>query len=363
MGWTKVDFLTTGDSYYETVVAEIAKAQTSILMEAYIFRADALGKEIIAALAAARARQVRVFLRLDGAGSREEIGVLSKLCEEADIELEVFHPLPFAMAGAYYPSGFAPVDNFLARWRMMNRRNHRKLLIVDEKIAFAGGRNVDAVESEKHSGSQAWHDLSLRLEGEGVQRLLHAFWFRPGRHLPEDDCLMNHSWRLRQERNNWLARKIQTAQKRVWITTPYFSPTPRMLFHVRAAAKRGVDIRIVLSKKSDVMISRWAALGIYRRILRWNVKLFEFIPVLLHSKLWIIDDTLIVGSGNFNHRSFIHDIELDCLLRQEGHVAEAAKIVLEDQKKCEPVTWEAMGKVGVFRRMLYWCVSWFSYWL
>src|SRR4051794_2671112 len=100
---------------------------------------------------------------------------------------------------------------------MANRRNHRKLAIIDEKIAFTGGRNVDEIESEKIHGEDAWRDLSLRLEGSSVQSLLSAFWFRPLRHIPHANCLMNHTWRLRRERNLWLAKRFQRARHRIWI--------------------------------------------------------------------------------------------------------------------------------------------------
>lgn len=366
MSWQKVDFLETGDSYYDAVVDEIARARKSILFESYIFRIDRVGRRILDALCAAAARGVKVFLRIDGLGSRLDQSEIAHYCGEAKLELEVFHPLPFAPSGAYHPSGFASRDGFFSRWRMINRRSHRKVVIVDEKVAFAGGRNVDEVQSERFAGHEAWHDLSLRLEGSAVEELVQVFWFKPFSFFPKNpvrDLLPNYSWRLRQSRNKWFARRMRRAEQRIWIVTPYFAPTPLMMVHLRAAARRGVDVRIILSRKTDVMISRWAAVGLYRRLLQWGVKVFEYEPTLVHRKLWLIDQIAVVGSGNFNHRSFIHDVELDILLREPKQVMHAASLFEKDEENSRQIQRESIAHQSVLMRLATWFAGWFVYWL
>lgn len=363
MTWTNITFLETGDSYYDCLLQEIRNAKDTVLMEKYIFRFDSTGRSILEELALAQKRGVRVYLRIDGVGSADDVKPISEFCGKEFLDLEVFHPLPFAGRGAYYPAGFARVDGFLTRWRMINRRTHRKLVIVDERIAFTGGRNVADVHAERMFGDQAWHDLSLRLEGESVKRLVDGFWFRPAKNGPSQEILMNYNWRLRQNRNSFFSSSISKSQKRVWVITPYLAPTPSMLFHLRNAARRGVDIRIVLARKIDVPISRIVAIGLYRKLMRWGIKIFEYEPKLLHRKLWLFDDTALVGSANFNHRSFIHDLELDIVLRQSPTHEKAEALFATDQSNSVQVHWDDLEKLPIGTRVLSWLASWLTYWL
>lgn len=362
MGWKSVEFLEAGDDYYLSLLEEIRLAKSSVLIESYIFRLDRVGAEILLALAEARQRNVKVFLRVDGVGSWTHLSEIGDYCRKTNIDLEVFHPLPFTRFGALYSSRIA--DTFLMRFQMMNRRSHRKLVIIDDKIAFAGGRNIDDVQSETFFGNMAWHDLTLRLEGESVQDLIKAFWFKPvPKSLPNRDLLMNHTWRLRQSRLNWFSRRMRRAQKRIWNITPYFAPTPLMLFQLRAASRRGLDVRIVLSRKSDVMISRLAAIGLYRRLLPVGIRVFEYGPSLLHRKLWLIDDISVVGSANFNHRSFIHDLELDVVLREPEHIRRAEELFEGDEANSVEIKVDQLTHQSPVMRMVCWIASWFSYWL
>lgn len=363
MGWSKVEYLETGDSYYLALLEDFRRAQTSILMESYIFHLDRVGRALLEELCAAQARGVNVFLRVDGIGSSTDLAEISAFCSNEKLKLEVFHPLPFAPVGTYHSVGFKKADSFLNRLRVMNRRSHRKLVIIDNRIGYTGGRNVKENQSEALEGDQAWHDLSLRLEGDGVAELVEAFHFRPVHKREFKDCLVNYSSKLRRDRNNWLARQIKDAQKRLWITTPYFAPTPRMLLELRKAAKDGVDIRIILTRKIDVLISKLAARGMYRYLLHWGIRVYEYQPKLLHRKMWVIDELALVGSANFNHRSLVHDLEIDVILREPSVVAEAVRLSREDQQDSRAISRTDMEKVNPLKRFVSWMVGWFTYWL
>ncbi len=363
MSWSSVKFLETGDAYFQALLEEFARAQHSILLEFYIFEMDRLGKEVLESLRLCRERGLKVFLRLDGIGSREHMRGISQFCETHDLELEVFHPLPFEYIGSYFPVGFAERDSFFTRWKLMNRRSHRKLVVIDETVAFIGGTNVVEAQSERYSGKKAWHDLSVRLEGPAIAELVHAFWFRPFHHYTIKNCLLNYSWRLRQARNAWISRAITQANERIWIITPYFAPTPTMLFHLKIAAKRGVDIRLIFTKKIDVWVSRLAALGLYRKLILWGIKVYEYDPTLLHRKLWIMDNISFVGSANFNHRSFIHDLEIDVILREPAHVQQAQELFRADQNDSKLINENYLQKLSLKERFLSWLAGWFTYWL
>ncbi|HEY8279899.1 MAG TPA: phosphatidylserine/phosphatidylglycerophosphate/cardiolipin synthase family protein [Bdellovibrionota bacterium] len=352
MAWARVDFLETGDSYYKAVLASIGEARHSVLVEKYIFRNDQTGKQILSAMASARQKGARVYLRVDGVGSRDEAPALSDFCRSKNIEFEVFHPLPFAAFASFFRS-----------LKLINRRTHRKLVIVDGLVAFSGGRNVDDVESERCSGSQAWHDLSVKLEGPSVAKLVQAFWMRTFRRHPSHDFLLNYTWRLKLARNTWFVRKLQRSRKRFWVVTPYFAPTPAMLFQIFLATKRGVDVRLILPQKIDVELSRMAARAAYDRLLRWGVRIYEFQAKVLHRKLWLIDDTALVGSGNLNHRSFMHDLELDVILRESSDVKRAEELFLADQVMSRRMELRDMERLPAWKRAFYWLASWLVYWL
>jgi cardiolipin synthase len=362
MAWTKVDFLETGATYFEALQLAIAQAKKSIYLEFYIFRFDSMGEEILFRLNEAKARGLRVFLRVDGVGSSDSLAELEKFCERAKIEFEIYHPLPFSKGKNFIFSKLQLADSFLTRWRLINRRTHRKLVIIDDEIGFTGGMNVDQRQSEKYTANP-WHDLSLRLEGQAIRELLHAFWFRPFGRFVFRYTLVNYNWLLRRKRNAWITKSIQQAQKRVWIITPYFTPPPKLLLELKKARAKGVDIRFILSRDSDVSLSRLAALGLYRKLLRWNISLFEFRNVILHRKLWIIDDVGLVGSTNFNHRSFLHDLELDIILREPAPIQQLEQIFLKDQQIASTVELEQMERIPNLKRILSWIAGWFSYWL
>lgn len=363
MGWSKVEFFETGDSYYLALLEDFRRAKTSILMECYIFHMDRVGRALLTELCAARSRGLDVFLRVDGVGSGPDLAEIANFCTDEKIKFEVFHPLPFAPVGTYHSVGSKKADSFLARLRVMNRRSHRKLVIIDDHIGYTGGRNVKEDQSERFEGDQAWHDLSLRLEGEGLEELIEAFHFRPVRKHEFKDCLVNYSSKLRRDRNNWLAKQIKDSERRLWITTPYLAPTPRMMLELRRAAKDGVDIRLILTRKIDVLVSKLAARGLYRRLLRWGIRIYEYEPSLLHRKMWVIDDLALVGSANFNHRSLVHDLEIDVILREAPVVAEAVRLSESDQQDSRAITLEDMQKVNPLKRFASWVVGWFAYWL
>ena len=362
-GWSQVEFFESGDGYFSALKLAFRAARESICLEFYIFRMDRLGRELLEELCACQARGVKVFLRLDGVGSRENLAEIAEYCNGKQLELEVFHPLPFEGARKFFPVGFSRADTFLGRWRFINRRNHRKLVIIDETIAFAGGMNVDEVQSERFGGRKAWHDLSLRLEGPAVDELSQAFWFKPFRNFSFRHCLLNYSWRMRRARNQWFSQTIRKARTRMWVVTPYFAPPPFLLYQIQAAVKRGVDIRFILTGENDVPISRLAALGLYRRLVKKGIRLFEFQPSLLHRKLWLFDDVALVGSGNLNHRSFLHDLELDVILRDPAHLARAAGMFSSDEQKSREVTEVYLEKISLREKFLSWVAGWFTYWL
>jgi cardiolipin synthase len=238
---------------------------------------------------------------------------------------------------------FNPVNPLLARktWEL-NRRDHRKLLIIDGHTAFLGGINISSVYSGGSFGSAAspspknavaWRDTDLQLSGPVVaefQKLFLATWQSqkgeplavkdyfpnlqsPGRQVvraigssPEDAYSLIYAT---------LLSAIGSAETSVHLTNAYFAPDPQLLAALEAAAARGVDVKLILPAQTDSWMVFHAGRGYYAQLLRAGVKIYERRGVILHSKTALIDGVwTTVGSTNLDWRSFLHNYELNAVV-------------------------------------------------
>jgi cardiolipin synthase len=208
---------------------------------------------------------------------------------------------------------FSPRTFFPPQFPRLNFINHRKLVVVDNRVAFSGGMNVG--DEYRYS----WRDLFLRIEGPAVfafaQLFLEDWYFGANEAIadPEestspcgdDDVTVVLSG---PDSEPWIHDLyfvlITRAQARVWISTPYFIPTAALLAAMRTAAGRGVDVRVVVPKKSDVPLVRLAARSFYRGLVSAGVRIFEYEGPMLHAKGLLVDEsTFAVGTANIDTRS------------------------------------------------------------
>jgi cardiolipin synthase len=269
----------------------------------------------------------------------------------------------------------------------LNRRNHRKVAVIDNRIAFVGGMNICESHSEVYSGIQAWRDTMLELEGPAILALLEAFesaWAAPIHEIfnikikknflqqKEDRrrreiawlnwVRRNHSRRLRAHARHYLLRRFVMANRRIWITTPYFVPPPKMLHLLRKMAWSGVDVRLIVPKKSDIWFMTWVSRAFYFSMLRAGVRVFEYEPRVLHAKTMIVDDWFLVGSANFNHRSFLHDLEVEVRVAESSSRAVLVSQFEIDQafsSEVLPTTW---ARRMFIPRIVGWFFTRFRYW-
>ncbi|PWU15207.1 MAG: hypothetical protein C5B49_12190, partial [Bdellovibrio sp.] len=152
-----------GDDYYREAFKAIAAAQAEICLETYIFALDEIGVEFLQRLASAQKRGVAVYLLVDGVGSNTSLPALRQFCEQNEIHLRVYHPVPFLNFGPLQQPR-VELRLYIALLRRINSRNHRKVIIVDRIVAFAGSLNIISVHSRKFSGEKAWRDTGMRIE-------------------------------------------------------------------------------------------------------------------------------------------------------------------------------------------------------
>ncbi|MES2958890.1 MAG: cardiolipin synthase [Pseudomonadota bacterium] len=325
----EVRLLEDGPATYRAMLAAIAAANDHINMETYILDDDEVGQRFAAALLAKQGQGVQVNL------IRDSVGTLGT-------SPEFFRRLA---ASGIRVLEFNPVNPLAARkgWEL-NQRDHRKLLIVDGRVAFLGGINISSVYSggslKKDSRAAArgelgpaWRDTDMQLRGPAVaefQKLFLATWaqqkgpplatknyFPPpqvvGREVvraigssPEEPYSQIYAT---------LLSAIGSAETSVRITNAYFVPDPQLLAALEAAAQRGVDVSLILPSQSDSWLVFHAGRRYYARLLRAGVKIYERRGVILHSKTALIDGVwATVGSTNLDWRSFLHNHELNAVV-------------------------------------------------
>ncbi|MBM3380888.1 MAG: phosphatidylserine/phosphatidylglycerophosphate/cardiolipin synthase family protein [Betaproteobacteria bacterium] len=349
--WSHEMLLVDGKEYFPALLHEISQAQKSIAIETYIFENEALGREMVRALNAAQARGVQVRLLVDGVGSAGWISDGFRTDESLSFEVRVYHPLPWQILPSLaHPRG-PGVDWIFRLFSYVNSRNHRKVALIDERVAFVGSLNLSDAHMSAIYGDRAWHDVGVRLEGGALGVLADAFqnawqrgWrvthtnmLRPSLLVKSFQDKKQHPLVIRNDgrllrHKAWLRRLrfIRQARERIWIANAYFVPSGALQKSLVAAARRGVDVRLLLPSISDVNFMPWVARAFYASLIQHGVRLFEYQPRILHAKVMYVDDCVAVGSSNLNHRSVLHDAEIDVILENRETVARVKRMFEQD---------------------------------
>ncbi len=233
-----------------------------------------------------------------------------------------------------------------------NRRNHRKLLVVDGKLGFFGGFNIHRENSRALYGEQRWRDTQLEVEGRmarDLQILFDAFWRRRQRSSPvsmssEGNVLItNYSRRGRRFLHKLFTSKFATAKRSIHLTTPYFVPDYRTRRGLMRAARRGVDVRLLVPRKNNERLAQWAAHAAYANLLGAGVHIHEYLPRMLHAKTMVVDGAWSsVGTANLDYRSFFLNYELNLASDDRALARTLERQFREDLRQSEaikPMRW------------------------
>jgi len=363
MSWTKENLYHSSEAHFLALSNAIQNAKHSIDLEYYILGQDVLSYNFLTIITAAVKRGVKVRVLLDGIGSANwSYRDAKRLIPE--ISLRFFHPLPWQREGGWIE---AHARNWLTGLWKLNRRNHRKLCIIDGKRAILGGHNISA----QHS---SWRDSSVSIEGSEVQILVQAFemaWqnFDRLRQWVGDQPGCSSLVRLnvtpfqRKEILNDLIRRIETAKTRIWITNAYFIPILRLTRALRMAAQNGVDVKVLVPRKSDVRGIRWAIRSFYFYLLSSRIRIFEYYPSVLHAKIILIDGFATVGSSNLNHRSFLRDLEVDVVLESEKSISDIESQFKNDLEDSREVTLRSWSERTFIEKLLEFLAAGVRRWL
>lgn len=332
----KVRLLVDGDAKYSALLSDIAAAREYIHLEYYIWAPDRVGTRLRDALIERARAGVTVRLLLDAVGSARCRESFLKPLRDAGAEVAWFHP-----------------PRVLRFWRRpwLNLRSHRKIVVIDGHIGFTGGMNVTDDEDER-GNPDAYHDLHLRFVGDAVASLQSVFvddWaYAAGSapslppSLPSTPGAISAQVLPSGPDSPWEAihrlhvGAIHSAQSRVWLMTPYFVPSEAGMMALTSAALGGLDVRVLLPKMSDSRLVTYAARSYFDDLLAAGVKIYEYGPRLMHSKALLVDESLaLIGSANFDNRSFRLNFEVSMLLRDDDIAGQLAT-VFEHDLACAP---------------------------
>lgn len=354
----RVEVLNDGPSTFKAYAKAIAAATRHVHLETYIYADDELGTRFAELLIEKRRQGVAVRVIYDAAGSWSSDSALFVRMREAGIDVLAFRPLDSVEALA---SG------------EVNNRDHRKLLVVDGRVAFVGGINISGTYehgSSAGSGQPAprtptaaledgWRDSQVRIEGPAVaqfQALFFSTWTRSGgtpvapsgRYFPTlaptgsalVAAVASEAGASTADAMHAVhLSAIQHATRRLWITQAYFTPDRSLREALIAAARRGVDTRILLPGISDSSLSLHASRSIYGKLLAAGVRIYEHEAAFVHAKTALIDDAVaFVGSANLDLRSLVHNSEIIAVVVDANFAASMAASFERDLTATREIT-------------------------
>ncbi|WP_146341028.1 phosphatidylserine/phosphatidylglycerophosphate/cardiolipin synthase family protein [Nesterenkonia sp. NBAIMH1] len=331
---SQMTIYTAGGPLFDDMVAAIDSAQTSVMLQTYIWQNDAVGRRIMDALNAAAARGVQVYVIYDLYGN---------------------HTVPRSFFGQLDPRisshRMPPLQSQI--WRGPIRYtglSHSKILVVDDETGFVGGFNIG------DEFAREWRDTHVREVGPAVWDLRQAFanvwnegrsgstrigWIPPQSWNPRVRVASNLPVQLVYPIRHMYLKAIERAEDRIWLTTPYFVPDQQVLKPLMRAARRGVDVRIMLPKESNHVVVDWVTRGFYTDMLEAGVKVLLYTPAMIHSKTATIDGVWsTIGTANIDRLSLGLNYETNLEVIDEGFAAEVEKVFEADAEHCELLTAE-----------------------
>jgi cardiolipin synthase A/B len=374
----KVTLLQDGPSTYQALYGAMAAAKNSIDMESYIIEDDEVGQRFATELKAAVARGVVVNLIYDSVGS-------------IDTPKAYFDDLA---AHGVNTLQFNPVDPRKAKagWDV-NQRDHRKLTIIDGRTAFVGGINISSVYSggsfrqhtkyePGHGQKVPWRDTDLQMDGPVVadfQTLFMDTWARQkGKPMASADyfpqigrqgdvvvrAIGGTSTEPYSQIYATLVSAIRSSSTSILLANAYFDPDPQLMGAIIDAAKRGVDVQLLLPSISDTWLVSAAGRRHYGKLLEAGVKIYQRQGALLHSKTTLIDGVwCAVGSTNLDWRSFLHNDEIDAIVLSPGFGDQMRAAFQADLAQSEQLTMEKWSNRGLWLRVQEMSAGMWEYWL
>ncbi|MCT8140066.1 cardiolipin synthase [Anaerobacillus sp. CMMVII] len=340
------EILTSGHDLYKKMITDINYAEHHIHMLFYIFRDDHIGTQVLKALKEKAKEGVKVRLLIDRVGC--------SISKKMQRELK--------KAGVSFAHSHPPKFPYL--FFTLNRRNHRKITVIDGHIGYIGGFNVGDEYLGRDPKFGDWRDIHLRIEGDGCQDLQEQFledwtvatkekitqqqYYPPlakGLHelkiIPSDGAFLEESF----------IDFIKEATDSIYIGTPYFIPGKEIKTELIAAAKRGVDVKLIIPKQGDHPLVKEASFPYFQPLLEAGCEVFRYYRGFYHAKTIIIDKKICdIGTANVDPRSFHINHEINCLIFNKEFIKDVIEVMEHDISISERLTIEQLKNRSFFHR-------------
>lgn len=373
----RLALLEDGPATYRAMLAAMRAARDHIHLETYIFEADEVGRHFADLLLERCAAGVRVNLIYDSVGCLNTPREFFIRLRDGGIQTVEYNPVN-------------PMDVKTKEWRL-NNRDHRKLLVVDGRIAFIGGINISAAYSSgsawrssrrSKANPPGWRDTHLQIEGPVVaefQKLFLSTWNKQngptldgGTHFPpldkRGDDIVRAIGRVSADPGSpiylTLLSAIEHAEQRVHITNAYFAPDPQFITALAAAAQRGVEVMLVLPSHTDSWAAFHAGRSHFSKLLRAGVRIYERRGAVMHSKTATIDGVWsTVGSTNLDWRSFLHNDEINASILGRDFARQLEAMFARDLAESEAILLERWERRSLLMRAKEQVARLVEYWL
>mgnify|MGYP001814957228 FL=1 len=349
----QAELLINGEATFDSILDGITSAEQYILFQFYMIHDDGLGRRIQQALIERARNGVRVYVLYDEIGSK---GLPARYIDEL-------------RAAAIEVSSFKPTQGARNRFQL-NFRNHRKMVVVDGKIAWVGGHNVGDEYLGLDPEFSPWRDTHVRLEGPVVQQLQMAIlsdWYWATRELPETNWTPQPATERDmvamifpfgpvgnfESASLFFSAALHSAKQRIWLSAPYFVPDEAVMKALQLAALRGVDVRVITTGKGDSLPVYLAAFHYIEKLRGLGIKFYAYKPGFLHEKVMLVDDTLsTVGTPNFDNRSFRLNFEVTSVIVDRQFASEMEAMFETDFAHAEPIDPDSLSD-----RPLWWRIG------
>ncbi len=345
----RVSVLVDGVSFYPRMLECIEDARHYVLLEMYLVESGEIADRFIDALTGVAYRGIAVYLLLDDFGARGLEQRDRQQLLDAGIQLLFFNPLQYD------------------KWRVNLYRDHRKLLLIDGKVVFTGGAGITDEFAPVGSSDDYWHDIMVECYGPVVADWQHCFvaiWKQCSKAalqlpVPSRERVGGLLARLAlihppfQEVKGSLTNQIRGSHQRIWIITAYFIPTRKIRRLLQRAAKRGVDVKILVpGEKTDHPAIRRVGQRYYQRLLCNGVRIFEYQPRFLHAKVWLCDDWVSVGSTNLDRWTQHWNLEANQEINDSAFAAQMTTVLVDDFANSEEIQYAQWRSRPWYQRLL-----------
>src|SRR5688572_2720539 len=349
-----IKLLINGEAKFPEVLSCLEQAKHHIHMEYYIFSYDDIGKKVVDVLMRKVKEGVEVRIIIDDFGSAKNRKMVRRL-RKAGVTVHRFMPVAFA---------------FLAQ---ANFRNHRKIIVIDGRIGFEGGINIDERYWNNGKHKLYWRDTHIKIEGPLINQLqlqfLLSWHFTAKKKFPFERPYFGNQFDFQDGATASLVASgpdshrpfcmeailaaINQAKVKIWIVTPYFIPTDQIITALQIAVSNGVDVKMILPGKSDSHIVKHASLSYIKPLLQGGIQIYFYNKGFAHAKTMTFDNQLaIIGTANMDTRSFYINFEIAALIYDEKLCSEVDQSFIDDLKDSEEIMLKRWSKRSLYNRVL-----------